>query len=282
VPWLPSKAPLAAILYLEIGIPFLLIGLLLSPNANSLHQLYRDRLAKAFLFDPTQRVADAEADPLLKVTRRWFGFRKEVTGPEADLRLHRGDLKPLNELLVSSLGAPPLQDRLALADRTHRGPYHLINTSLNIEASKFANRRGRNADFFLFSRLFTGSEATGYVNTERMEQEMPGLTAGAAMAISGAAVSPNMGSATVKPLVPTLAILNIRLGYWLTNPRKLVGKLKKRKLRRFFEKWLFHKPYFLIELLGLLSEASDTVYLTDGGNLENLSVSMSFCAGAAN
>lgn len=53
-----------------------------------------------------------------------------------------------------------------------------------------------------------------------MEKKMAGLTAGAAMAVSGAAASSNMGSATVKPPVPTLAILNIRLGYWLTNRRK--------------------------------------------------------------
>jgi hypothetical protein len=39
------------------------------------------------------------------------------------------------------------------------------------------------------------------------------------MAISGAAVSPNMGSSTIRPLAFTLAFLNIRLGYWLRNPK---------------------------------------------------------------
>jgi hypothetical protein len=149
--------------------------------------------------------------------------------------------------------------------KTDLAPYHLINTALNIEASKYANRRGRNADFFIFSPLFTGSAATGYVETEQMEKDMTGLTAGTAMAVSGAAASSNMGSATIKPLVPTLAILNIRLGYWLTNPAKVAGTLKKPLIL-----WFLDRFYFMKEALGLLREDSETVYLTDGGHIENL------------
>ena len=54
-------------------------------------------------------------------------------------------------------------------------PYHLINTALNIEASKYANRRGRNADFFILGPLFTGSASTNYVDTELMEKNSPEL-----------------------------------------------------------------------------------------------------------
>ena len=45
----------APIAWFYLVLSFLLVGvsLLLSPNANSLHRLYRDRLSKAFLFDPT-------------------------------------------------------------------------------------------------------------------------------------------------------------------------------------------------------------------------------------
>src|SRR5262249_37640086 len=39
-------------LYLELGILLFVLSWLLKPNANSLHRLYRDRLSKAFLFDP--------------------------------------------------------------------------------------------------------------------------------------------------------------------------------------------------------------------------------------
>ncbi len=227
-------------LYLLVGLVALVISwFVLSANANSLHRLYRDRLSKAFLFDPTQRAGDGVCRP-------------GTPGPETDPQRRTQDLAPLDTLPVSKL-APEL------------APYHLINAALNIEGSKFANRRGRNADFFFFSPLFTGSEATGYVDTAQMEAKSAGLNAGAAMAISGAAASSNMGSETIKPLVPTLAILNIRLGYWLSNPAKVAGALRKAWLGRFFDKF-----YFLKELFGLLTENSATVYLTDGGHIENL------------
>jgi hypothetical protein len=241
--WTPFAGGSILTLYFVVGIALLVISSLLNPNSNSLHRLYRDRLGKAFLFDPTKRVA-ARAFPRLKVT----------TGEEADAKFHNCDLRPLDQLRVSEL-------------RPDLAPYHLINTALNIEASRYANRRGRNADFFIFSPLFTGSEATGYVDTELVQRRMTGLTAGSAMAISGAAASSNMGSATIKPLVPTLAILNVRLGFWLPNPAMIAGALKESFVARFFD-----KLYFLKELLGLLREDSQIIYLTDGGHIENLGI----------
>jgi len=239
VPFIGGSIPF---LYVVTGVPLLLIGWFqLSANANSLHRLYRDRLSKAFLFDPSRRMA-----------ARTLPLRKRKTGPESDPALHNCDLKPLDQLKLSEL-------------KTDLAPYHLINTALNIEASKYANRRGRNADFFIFSPLFTGSAATGYVETEQMEKDMTGLTLGTAMAVSGAAASSNMGSATIKPLVPTLAVLNIRLGYWLTNPAKVAGTLKKSLIF-----WFLDRFYFIKEALGQLREDSETVYLTDGGHIENL------------
>ena len=228
-------------LYIAVGVAMALISWLLSANANSLHRLYRDRLCKAFLFDPSKRIAASALHPL-----------KGIIGAETDAPLQNSDLQPLDGLLLSNL-------------KTDMAPYHLINAALNIEASKYANRRGRNADFFIFSPLFTGSEATGYVETNLVEGKSIGLTAGTAMAVSGAAASSNMGSATIKPLVPTLAILNVRLGYWLANPAKVAGALKKALIWRVFD-----RLYFLKELLGLLTEDSETIYLTDGGHIENL------------
>jgi Patatin-like phospholipase len=230
-------------LYVIAGVTLLIIGWLLSPNSNSLHRLYRDRLSKAFLFDPSKRVA---AGMIARV--------RGITGAEAEPSLHNSDLEPLSKLKVSELN-------------TDQAPYQLINTALNIEASKYANRRGRNADFFMFSPLFTGSEATGYVDTKQMEAKVSGLTAGTAMAVSGAAASADMGSATIRPLVPTLAILNVRLGYWLINPSKVAGTLKKSLFARFVD-----RLYFAKELLGLLTEDSEIIYLTDGGHIENLGI----------
>ena len=155
--------------------------------------------------------------------------------------------------------------RLRLSDLSGKyGPYLLINAALNIQNSATANRRGRNADFFLLSPKFVGSESTGYVATEDIQQIAPELDLATAMAVSGAAASSNMGAESIKALTPTLALLNIRLGYWLRNPLK-VGKNKIWKFRNIWANF-----YFLVELFGLLNEHRKSVYLTDGGHIENL------------
>ncbi len=119
-----------------------------------------------------------------------------------------------------------LDDGFCLTDiKPRQAPYHLINTALNVPGSPFANRRGRNADFFLFSRCFIGSEATGYVETERAQRAVDGLNIGTAMAISGAAAAPNMGMASVRPLSPTIAFLNVRLGRWVRHPRDIARRM---------------------------------------------------------
>jgi hypothetical protein len=73
-----------------------------------------------------------------------------------------------------------------------------------------------------------------------------------------------MGSRSIRALTPTLALLNVRLGYWLSNPR-YVGTRSKPQHRS--------TPLFLwSEITGRLYENADAVYLTDGGHIENLGV----------
>jgi hypothetical protein len=89
-----------------------------------------------------------------------------------------------------------LDDGFCLTDiNPKQGPYHLINTALNVPGSPFANRRGRNADFFVFSCCFNGSEAPvmcRLCGDGTAERAVDGLNIGTAMAISGAAAAPNM------------------------------------------------------------------------------------------
>ncbi len=217
--------PLYTSLYLVVWFVLAIASAFLSANGNSLHRLYRDRLSKAFLFEPKDE-------------------------------LERGDerIKTLDHVLLSKLSP-------------EAGPYHLINTALNIQASKIANRRGRNADFFMFSRNYTGSETTGYVSTAELEAKAPEVDLATAMAVSGAAASANMGSATIKPWTLTLAMLNVRLGFWLRNPRYVKVRFWPRRALHY----LFN-PYFLYEVFGLLNEKRWYVYLTDGGHVENLGI----------
>jgi predicted acylesterase/phospholipase RssA len=216
-----------------VGLVLIVLALFLKPNANSLHRLYRDRLSKAFLFKPREEKT------------------YEPQRNEASIDQGR-DFEQLDDMPLSTISA-------ALA------PYHLINAALNIQGSDYANRRGRNADFFVFSPRHVGSVATGYARTQDCEAQVKDLNLATAMAISGAAASSNMGSASVSPLRPTLALLNIRLGYWMKNPRYIAND-EGRKISAW------PRAFMWSEITGRLYENSNHVYLTDGGHVENLGV----------
>ena len=202
--------------------------------------------------------------------------------------LHRLYRDRLSDAFISAVSAAPSGEGCSLdtmklseinADRT---PYLLVNSALNIEGSSYVNKRARNADFFVFSRDYIGSHATGYVPTTEMERRLPALDLATAMAISGAAASPNMGAQSLRILTPTLALLNIRLGYWMPNPSLAPdaidrrGKAPKAEHRGLTGSWLrdlvFNKLYLAAEMLSLLDETSPKVYLTDGGHIENLGI----------
>ena len=142
-------------------------------------------------------------------------------------------------------------------------PYHLINVTLNFQASKDPDLRGRKADFFIFSKRFTGSERTGYCETTRMQAMDEHLNLGTAMAISGAAATPNMGTLTVAPLVFIMTMLNVRLGYWLPNPGRA---------RRGLFPFAAGPGYLWREALGWVKETDSYVNVSDGGHIENLGV----------
>ena len=138
-------------------------------------------------------------------------------------RDERGDLEPDDELRLSSVCAPG-----SLA------PYPIYNATFNLQDSSDIRLRGRKADFFVFTKRFVGSARAGYCPTPYLEQVLPGFGVGTAMAISGAATSPNMGSLTLRPIVFLMSLLNIRLGYWLPNPRSYRRWATKSVLARRF------------------------------------------------
>jgi Patatin-like phospholipase len=240
----PSPSPLQ--IYVVVTTVLAVLLLIYGPNANTLHRLYRDRLSKAFIFDPS-KVAPINRLDLINLT----GVREANVG---DNERRPQDLKALDRLKLSEIDC-------------QYPPYQLINTALNIGGSKYANRRGRNADFFMFSPKYTGSRATRYVKTTDLEENSGDLDIATAMAVSGAAASSNMGANTIRALTPTLTLLNVRLGFWLTNPTALV----KSRVGASFAS-LFEVFYFIKELLGLLREDDGRVYLTDGGHIENLGI----------
>lgn len=170
-------------------------------------------------------------------------------------------------------GKPTPNDHLKLSELGSLNPAvpcHLLNASLNLAGSRVEDLPGRGSDFFVFSRRFVGSYATGYCRTEAMEKDDPHLDLGTAMAISSAATAPNSGTTTIKPLVFVLTLLNVRLDYWLPNPWYVQAASL---LRRMSARHLRPGPWYLLrEATGQLHARGSFVNLSDGGHVENLGV----------
>jgi hypothetical protein len=148
---------------------------------------------------------------------------------------------------------------LSALDPSNRGPYHLINATVNLPSSTSPVLRDRQGDFFLFSKGWTGSRAIGYAPTIQWKTNGGPLDLATTIAISGAAASPQMGIGTVRSLSSLMTLLNIRLDYWISNPRKS----RKLKTPRFL--------CLLREMFGIgMDESSSWLNLSDGGHIENM------------
>jgi Patatin-like phospholipase len=251
-------------LYFWAGILAALVAVFVKPNAGSLHYYYRDRLSRAFLWqrDELEKAAKAKADngTLQESLGKWLDERRRQFRNPAEPRVD------VDRFTFSSLKKSEEKGgKTEWNDDVRFSPYLIVNTAVNLENSKYLNRRGRNADSFIFTPLFMGSEATGFVRSEAIEAIDKNVNLGTAMAASGAATSANMGDQTIKALTFSLAALNVRLGYWLPNPYRVHDwGLKNRLISRL------GPVYYAQEAFGLLNERTRNVYLTDGGHFDNL------------
>ena len=141
-------------------------------------------------------------------------------------------------------------------------PYQIINTNLVVLDSRLPKPRIRGADNFIFSPLVCGSHITGYIPTAQYQGGAMDLAT--AFTISGAAVNPNAGMTRSRPLAAIMTLFNVRLGYWIRNPRQAA----KTELAPSRPLWPICA---LREMLGLrLDETRKYVHLSDGGHFENL------------
>jgi hypothetical protein len=214
-------------------------------NRYSLHSIYRNRLVRTFLG------ASRHENDRNKTKNAFTDFDSRDSPFLHELWEH--DVEPLGAKWK---------------------PIHVINAALNLVSSKNLAWQERMAAPFTFSPIHCGSGSaifsdgayrTTYVTKD---QRQPyggrlGLTLGTAMAISGAAVSPSMGYNSSPGVAFLMALFNVRLGWWLANPRgdnPYYSAVKPRNALR---------PFFM-EMFGLTSENERWVYLTDGGHFENL------------
>jgi len=142
-------------------------------------------------------------------------------------------------------------------------PFHLVNVTLNLVAGQRLAWQERKAESFTISPLHCGSADLGYRASTGYAD---GITLGTAVAISGAAASPNMGYHSSPIIGFIMTLFNARLGSWLGNPGAAGAKA-----------WKQAGPTSAVgslvrEAFGLTNDTSQWVYLSDGGHFENLAL----------
>lgn len=228
IQWLSRFAGLIAGSVLAVAL-VALTSLTININRFSLHAMYRNRLTRAFLGASRAR----KPDPFT-------------------------DFDPRDN---------PEMCRLWPSDRSGGWrPFHVINIALNIVSSeRRLSWQERKAAPFTVSPLHSGSSAVGYRRTSEYGGPK-GITLGTAMAISGAAASPNMGYYSSSTITFLMTMFNVRLGWWLGNP----GEPGRNTFRRVGPGFAI-KP-LVQEALGLTTADRSYVYLSDGGHFENLAL----------
>lgn len=164
-------------------------------------------------------------------------------------------------------------------------PYHIINAALNLVNGKNLAWQTRKAANFVFTPRYCGFETPAltdhpdgkagprrgafrptdrYARSTTLNEDLEGIKLGTAVAVSGAAASPNMGYHSSPPLAFLMTLFNLRLGRWCPNPT--LEHAWKRASPRIA---LFS---ILSELFGLTDMDARFVYLSDGGHFENLGI----------
>lgn len=194
----------------------------------SLMPLYRDRLAQAF-----------------------------------QLAEGRGKVEPKPKELTRFTDCPP---------GGNGWPELIVCAAANLNDTDPENRlgAGRWADSFTFSPKFVGGPTVGYVRTADYENGLSKARArdvslASVVSVSGAAFSPAMGKFDYGPIGGLFAVLNLRLGLWLPQPRWVAANPETWRRKAGW-------PYLLSELFGAYKRANPFVYTTDGGHWENIGV----------
>jgi hypothetical protein len=200
-------------------------------NKFSLHAIYRNRLVRAYL-----GASNSKRDP-----NPFTGFDP-------------ADNFPLQDLCDPQNPAQPQR------------PLHIINMALNLVTGDNLAWQQRKAETFTASPLHCGNFQLGYRFTKHyaLSRQQTGLTLGTAVAISGAAASPNQGYHSSPMVALLMTLFNVRLGWWLGNPGAMGCDT--------FHDAAPHSPvrHMVMEGLGMTDSSSPYVYLSDGGHFENL------------
>jgi len=237
--WIVQKGGDKSFLIAGIDLPLLAIvsfagvfaGFIVNANYIGIGRMYRDRLMELFMPD------------------------KEAIRDNQWRRAGNADQFALTKL-VDEAGTP-------------QRPMHLVNCNVVMVGARQDRFRGRGGDSFVLSPRFSGSSATGWIETSKLGDGQ--FTLATAVAASGAAASPHAGVAgrgiTRNPLVSLLlSLTNVRLGYWVRNPRAS-------QTPKTWHKWFppnLLAPGIRQGLFGSgTTENAFFIELTDGGHFDN-------------
>ncbi|MDP1560576.1 MAG: patatin-like phospholipase family protein [Pirellulaceae bacterium] len=258
IPGEPSWVVLLSSLTICVCISFL-FSQRVSVNDFSLNAMYANRLTRCFLGASRRKRRDFQ-----------LGTAAHCAGPEWNPDPVTGfdfsDDLPLPSLRI---GKPATS-----TDTGYWGPFLLFNTALNVQATERLAWHERKAESFLLSPLFCGAHSLGYRKTVEyaagQDTSQP-ISVGRAVAISGAAVNPAMGYYGSPAISALLAVFNIRLAWWLPNPRSF-GDPKRGSLP-----WRTDSPKGLLwwltkELFSRTDDKSAFLNVSDGGHFDNTGV----------
>jgi hypothetical protein len=231
-------------------------------NEFSMHHFYKNRLVRCYLGASREGVRDVRAP------HPFTGFD---AGDDARLATLRTDGHMVCRVTGTTDEVPATP---------YVGPLPIINTALNLVKGDDLAWQERRAQSFVFTPLFSGYEqlsltaASGRARPWLARDGLRptwaygypdgGVHIGTAMAISGAAANPNMGYHSSPAAAFLMTMFNVRLGWWLGNPRHAAT-------------WTRSSPrlgltYLVNELLGNTKSTSAFVNLSDGGHFENLGI----------
>ena len=252
---------------LGAGLLFTVLYVFADLTSWSLHPYYKRRLSSAFAL---KRIHSQDLTP---AERDRFEAKPPVEPPDTEgvgIAIER-DFDTLVKLSATAVTGRPW-------------PTLLVCAAANV-CDTGATPPGRHVTSFTFSPYTIGGPLVGATVTTAFEEtwkgpdpdggsggRVPGrrrrrvndFSLPAAVAMSGAAISPSMGKITRRSFTFLLALANVRLGVWVPNPRFVMGA---KHLGAFGRP---RPAYLLKELLGLNHVGDRYVYVTDGGHYENL------------
>ena len=233
---------------------WLALGYAVDLNEFSLNAFYRNRLVRCYL-----GASNSDRDP--EPTTNFDPKDDLVLADVVQEKRDGDDMRPLFPLVGTALNLIDTkqldwQDRKAASFCLTPGYCGYIPPPSHSDASPVGDAESATAGTAIPRVAGDGKPPPNPIAAS--------LTLGDAMAISGAAVSPNMGYHSSPAVTLLLALFDARLGWWLPNPN--LRRNDAADVPRFSGWWL------ISEMLGLTNEYGRLIYLSDGGHFENLGI----------